>query len=434
MDMLENQRMKARSVGLLRLLAAAVVLLALLVGAAHVFLSAPATRAWVTQSASVMLGVPVTLGQMGLAYQALPALQLSEVTLQTQPPLSLQHLVLRPAWGPLMQGRMQLSAVQVNGLALNQRSVDALVMLQKKKLSAQVLPGLEVKTTDSDVSLPERIDLNQVTWQDGLGQATALDGHVQFSQMGELMAADLSLSSGQFKGGRLQVRRDGPRWSVAAGLARGSINGWVAAQRVAGATSPLLVSGELQTRQLALGQLSTPTVMSGLLDADTRLSAHAVAWGDVADQLQTHSRFTVRQAVLYGVDLEKAVRTLGLSRGGQTNLDVLAGQLTTQGRSLQFSQLVASSGVLSATGEVHVSPSTALSGEVQVLMGQAALGQAVGVPLALSGTLADPQVALTRGALLGAALGTAVLPGIGTGAGAALGDRLGKGINSIFGR
>jgi hypothetical protein len=81
-----------------------------------------------------------------------------------------------------------------------------------------------------------------------------------------------------------------------------------------------------------------------------------------------------------------------------------------------------------------VSPSAALSGEVQVVLGASTLGKTVGVPLALGGTLTDPQVSLTRSAMLGAALGTLVMPGVGTGAGASLGDRLGTEINKIIGR
>jgi hypothetical protein len=154
----------------------------------------------------------------------------------------------------------------------------------------------------------------------------------------------------------------------------------------------------------------------------------------VADQLQTQSRFTVRQAVVHGLDLEKAVRTVGLSRGGQTPLDVLAGQLQTRGLDLRFTQLVASSGALSATGQVRVAPNSALSGQVQVVAGPAAFGKAVGVPLELGGSLTDPQVSLTRSAMLGAALGTVVMPGVGTGAGASLGDRVGTEINKLFGR
>jgi hypothetical protein len=125
---------------------------------------------------------------------------------------------------------------------------------------------------------------------------------------------------------------------------------------------------------------------------------------------------------------------VGLSRGGQTPLDVLAGQVSSQGRVVQLSHLVASSGALSATGNVRVDKNTALNGQVQVVLGASTLGNAVGVPLAVGGTLADPQVSLTRSALLGAAIGTAVMPGVGTGVGASLGDRLGTGLKNLFGK
>ena len=53
--------------------------------------------------------------------------------------------------------------------------------------------------------------------------------------------------------------------------------------------------------------------------------------------------------------------------------------------------------------------------------------------LALGGTVAAPEVTLTRSAMLGAAVGTMVMPGVGTGAGARLGDRLGQGLKGLSG-
>ncbi|MDO8441765.1 MAG: hypothetical protein Q7S97_11285 [Polaromonas sp.] len=139
--------------------------------------------------------------------------------------------------------------------------------------------------------------------------------------------------------------------------------------------------------------------------------------------------------MLHGVDLARAVQTVGLSRGGQTRLDALAGQIHSQGRAAELRNLVASPGALSATGNVAVSSAQALSGRVSVhLAGDSklgnALGGAVGVPLVVGGTLDAPEVTLTRGALLGAAIGTAVMPG----AGIQLGDRVGEGLKKLFGQ
>jgi hypothetical protein len=69
---------------------------------------------------------------------------------------------------------------------------------------------------------------------------------------------------------------------------------------------------------------------------------------------------------------------------------------------------------------------------VTVDVASSAAGGAVGVPLAVGGTLDSPSVTLTRAALLGAAIGAAVAPG--TGADAKLRDRLGEGLKGLFGK
>jgi hypothetical protein len=96
---------------------------------------------------------------------------------------------------------------------------------------------------------------------------------------------------------------------------------------------------------------------------------------------------------------------------------------------VQVSQLEARSGLLGASGHAAISPGQQLSGRISVDLP----GGLVGVPLELGGTVAAPQVTLTRGAMLGAAVGTVILPGVGTGAGAKLGDRLGEGLKGLFG-
>jgi hypothetical protein len=121
------------------------------------------------------------------------------------------------------------------------------------------------------------------------------------------------------------------------------------------------------------------------------------------------------------VDLVKAVQTAGVSRGGQTPLDVLTGQVSTRGKAIELQNLVAKSGALGAAGQVSVSPSQQLSGRIN-----ADVSGAVGVPLVVGGTVESPEVSLSTGAKIGAALGTVLMPGVGTGAGASLGGKLGE--------
>jgi hypothetical protein len=61
--------------------------------------------------------------------------------------------------------------------------------------------------------------------------------------------------------------------------------------------------------------------MTGRIEAKTTLQADFKDPAELADAMRTQTRFTVRNAVLHGIDLAQAVRTLGISRGGQTALD-----------------------------------------------------------------------------------------------------------------
>jgi hypothetical protein len=123
---------------------------------------------------------------------------------------------------------------------------------------------------------------------------------------------------------------------------------------------------------------------------------------------------------------------VGLSRGGITRIDTLTGQVATQGKVVHLTNLVATSGALSATGNVSISAAKALSGVVNVDISRTK--GTLGVPLDVGGTVDEPSVMLTRGAMVGAALGTLVAPGPGTAAGAGAGGKLGESLRGLFGR
>ncbi|HCY14765.1 MAG: hypothetical protein A2Z93_15705 [Curvibacter sp. GWA2_64_110] len=392
-------------------------------------------RSRMEQQAGTALGVGVTLGRIDVALWPLPAVAVERIVLQTQPALTVERVEVRPVWTDLLQGKVAPATLVVRRAVLPQPGLDALqAALQKKKRDSQ---------QEADVPwqfLPRRTVLDGLTWVDAKGTAITLQADATLSPDVWPQQVQGQILQGRLQGAKLALQREAQAhtWGVKLQVAGGSITGRLELQPPKETGAEFALKGQLKTHDVEVSRLTAPEPtpasqaaqpLSGQLEASTSLSARTRKPGALADVLQTQSTFTVRNAVVHGIDLAKAVKTVGMSRGGQTPLDTLAGQVGTHGKAIELSNLVASSGVLSATGQVNVAPSRALSGRISV-----ELGGAVGVPLALGGTVSEPQVTLTRGAMIGAAIGTVLMPGVGTGTGASLGDKASEGLKKLFGK
>ncbi len=444
-------------------------LVAALLGVQH-WLGTADFRQRVSQEASQALGVPVSVGRVTLDWWPLPALALDEVQIETRPALSVQRIEVRPDWTRWSGGRPTLSTLVVRHAVLPQVGIDSLLnALQKRKLATQAPRGPEADSA-SNLALmamfaASRVLLDDLTWQGPRNELLGVDADLRLGPdawpatvKATVLKARLK-GVGDLQGSTLSLQREGAGYQLAlalrgagggtgggtggaGSLKRGAIKGRVDIDMGGAGRAGLVVTGKLDTTDFDVALVGEPKAqqsppLTGRLEAQTTLSAKAPQASGLLDALQTDSRFTVRNAVVHGIDLAKAVKSVGLSRGGETRLDVLAGQLHTRGKTIQLTNLVASSGALTASGDVTVSPARTLSGRVYVALGNsslpAAAKDAVGVPLVVGGTLDAPEVTLTRAALIGAAIGTAVLPGVGTGAGASLGDRVGEKLKGLFG-
>ena len=432
----QNGRMKRILKWVLLTALAVLLLLAVGVWALQHWLGSDDFRLRAQREASVALAVPVTFSPLTVALWPLPAVAVEGIALATRPVLTLQRLEVRPAWRALLAGQFELATVLVRGAVLPQAGIDALLLvLQKKEHATQAARGLEPENTKNMALVPQRTVLENVTWISAQGTRIVLDADAQLSPQGWPDDVSIKLLKGPWQGANARLQRQNNDWTLAMALGGGSLKAQFQLQPAVQPGAEFVLKGQLQTRAVELAALiGTPqSVLTGRLDADTTLSARTASLGALMAALHTQSKVTVRGAVVHGIDLAKAVKTVGLSRGGETPLDILSGQVNTQGRAVQINNLAASSGVLSASGHVAIAPNRSLSGRVSVDLAAAALGGAVGVPLLIGGTLDAPEVNLTRGALIGAAIGTAVLPGIGTGAGASLGDKVGQGFKKLFG-
>lgn len=428
------------------LLAVAGLLSAGAAAALHYWLGSGDFRTRIEAQCSEFLGVPVALTRVHLSFWPQPAIAMDGVQVRTTPALSMQRVELRPDWHALLRGRREVASVVVREAQWPQRGIDQLVAARQKSRSSAAkgtvpADGTAERDIEPDFSVDwvlRRVVLAQVTWRNPRDVATTFDADARLSDDGLPQTLDLLVTAGPWKDAKLKLAREASRWAVDAAFAGGTVLGHV--QYTAPAARARVLTGELTARGVDVTALAATETgrrgpLSGQVDAVTTLTARAPSVAGLLAALQTQSRFTVRNAQLHGLDLAKAVTTVGLSRGGETRLDTLTGQLDAQGSgAARLHALEASSGVLRATGEVTLAPSRALTGRVLVDLAAGAAGRLVGVPLTVGGTLDAPELTLSRGAMLGAALGTAVLPGVGTGTGAQLGDSVGAGVKKLFGK
>ncbi len=416
--------------GLLLLLLLGLALLAL-----HFWITTDDFRSRLQQKASAVLAVPVSFDKLVVDPWPVPAVAVLGARVETTAQLSAQRIELRPAWSELLSGRLVLATLLVRGADLPQAGMDELAEARAKQEPTGEPRSREASA--AGLNLPHRVVLDKVRWLRLGGIALTVNADAVFSRTdGLLEKLTLNLLDGAFEGSNLALQRKAEAlqtWDATANVAGGTIKGPVEFSAPSGSADKLILKGQLSTRGVDLRQLGSGR-LGGLLDATSTFNTKSATLGGLAESLQTQSTFNVRNAVVQGVDLAKAVRSVGLSRGGQTQLDTLAGQVGTRGAHIALNNLVASSGALTASGNATIAANRALAGRVVVKLGSGVVGEVAGVPLLLGGTLDNPELTLTRGAMLGAAVGTLVMPGVGTGAGANLGDKIGGKLKGLFGK
>lgn len=431
-------------------------------------------RARVQTQASAAVGVPVKLEGLSVRLWPQPAVAVSQLGVATRPEIRVNELQVRPDWWALLRGEAAIRSLLVRDARLPQEALAALAALSQARAKARAKDA-QSSAQESDSAnlarwLPRTTELERVSLVAAKGEAMTLNARLVLDEAAWPERLDAQVLAGRLQGARLSLRPQDDAgatraWALSLAVGGGTVAGPVrllapaaarrdarpdgppagptaasgvqsAAQQAADKPELWRLSGELRTQGVEVSALTAPSrPLSGTLEADTRLSSAVRNPAELLAVLSTQTRFTVRDAKLNGIDLVKAVKTVGLNRGGQTPLDTLSGQVITRGQAVQLNQLVAISGALSATGAVAISPARQLSGRINVSLAAGTLGStAVGVPLEVGGHLDDPQVTLTRAALIGAAIGTAVMPGVGTGAGAGVGGQLGERLKGLFGK
>ena len=366
------------------------------------------------------LGVKVNVGALSWQLLPLPAIMLADVATEQTPPVTVKKLTLYPNLAALYERSLSFDLAELDGAVVPQLSLRKL----GRGSGAESLPG----SLALAAILLERFVFRNVTWITRRGIPVVYAGEVDFDESwrpraGQLRRPDYRPLT------EASLARVGQQdqWRINIQLGGGTVNGDL--QLKTAPSGQLQLDGKLKPQKVevasALSAFNRRPVLAGKATGDTVVKASGANFVELVQSLQTKTSFAMAPATMLRFDMGKAVRSAGKDHAGQTALDSITGAMNTQntpqGIVVNFKDIKARSGALSASGDATLA-NRRIEGEFAVDL----VDGIVGVPLVISGPTDNVQVSVPKGAVAGAVVGTALLPGVGTAVGARVGAAIGK--------
>jgi uncharacterized protein involved in outer membrane biogenesis len=367
-------------------------------------------------------GVKVDIADVHWSLWPTPTLVIENAVTRQSSPIVARSIRLQASWRSLLRRQPQVQDVALDGLVVPQLS-----LAEFRLAPAQDQAPREPWARDGLGGVQLRF--HDLTWIDRRAIELAYEGRIDFDDDGLPREARLARADAPVQ---VRIEREGQnrQWRVLIDVPGGTWNG--DAELRDAANGRLRLSARLQPKNVDVealaGAFKRRAVVAGRANGSTTVTAEGDTPIELVRSLRTTTQFAMRPAQLLRLDLAKAVRSAGASEGGKTLLDEFTGVLETRntgkGVLFRYTDLHARSGILSASGSISLLRRK-LDGEAAIDL----VDGVVGIPLKISGTVEDPELSMTGGALAGAAVGTAVLPGVGT----ALGARVGQQVERLLG-
>jgi len=423
---------------------AVLVTLAVVLAVVPFFLSLQDYVPLLEKELSARLKQPVSIESVHASIFPLPHATLDGIVIGDSDDIVVRKVTLKPDLWSLFGSSKVIRSIDFEDLTLSQQALGGLVALTHGDRGSDGLRLETVRLRNAVVKL-ER------------GRFGPFDAEVDVSTAGDPGELTLATQDGALKaritpdGEKFALNLTATNWTAplgapirfealevnglatAAGADLSEIKGRLYGGTIAGKANVgweqgVSLKGELALDEVelkdAMALVSPNTRLTGRLKANPVFAASAAKASGLDEALRLETGFTVRDGVLHGFDLVNAAAAALLKQGrtgGETRFDALSGHFVMDRESYRLSKLTISAGGLVARGNLTVTPSKAISGQLTASLKGARSG--VGIPLVLSGTLSSPVLQPNTTALLGAAAGTAVLgPGLGTAAGATLGE------------
>ncbi|WP_332750834.1 hypothetical protein [Hydrogenophaga sp.] len=361
------------------------------------------------------LGQKLVVGAVHWRLLGLPMVEVRDARTQQPEAIRVRRVTIYPELLPLLRKRFVITRLQIDGAVVPRSALAAYRDKVQDGLGSLVLRAFAFTDT---------------TYISYNGIPVVYEGEVRFDE--DRLPQRVQLRRPGVKPpALLDATRDGKTGSGADLYqmrlqgAGGSANGQ--ARLATSAGGRMVFTGELAPRNVEVTALLETfhrrSPVSGLASGQTELRAQGDTVSELFRSLRTHSVLKVERARILRFDMEKAVKSVGKDREGETPLDSLSGvvetQNTEQGLKAEFTRVKAVAGPYTGTGRATVH-----RGQINAQGTLEVGGGLLEVPFSLHGPTRKPEFEMAWGTLAGAAVGTAVLPGIGTVLGAKIGGML----------
>lgn len=359
------------------------------------------------------LGQKLVVGAVHWRWLGVPMVEVLDAHTVQPEAIRVRRMAIYPELLPLLQKRLVIDRLQVDGAVVPRDALAAYRGKAQDETGRVVLRT--VQFTDSTYISHSGVPVvyeGEIDFADGDG----LPHRVQIRRPGVNPPAALDATrEGKTDSGADLYRL---RLQAAGGSAQGQ------ARLATSGEGRMVLTGELAPRgvevQSLLEAFNRRSPISGQASGETELRAEGDTVTELFRSLHTRSVLNVERARLLRFDLDKAVKSLGEDRTGETPLDSLTGvmdtQNTEQGMKTVFTNVKAVAGNYTASGQA-----TLYRNQIEA-QGQLEIGGGiVDVPFSAQGPTREPAFKIAWGTIAGAAIGTAVLPGVGTVIGARIG-------------
>jgi uncharacterized protein involved in outer membrane biogenesis len=404
---------------------------------------------------SEQLGQPVSIGSAHLFLLPSPHVTANDIVLGKNKEFNIDTLQITPTLMSLFSDIKTID-LHINKPVMKKAALDFITALSSNKQMSDEPSSVRVRHVEIDelqfiwpklalpilnasltLSTANQLEFATITSTDGVFKVDVIpneDEQLIALNIKQLtLPADLPLLIDEAK---FQMRLNGSQLAVPS-IEIAMYGGKITGEANLNWTKNWKVIGKLHVDHFAVAQpsrmVSKSVYLSGNLFADGSFSSAAREAGSLSDNLQTNFQFKVNNGVLHGVDLVKIASVLIKQNqgGGETQFDAFSGEFGSVGKQYHLRNLLVSSGLLVAKGQVKVKSNKTLDGTVTVDV-KKSMGLAA-IPLDVSGTVSSPMILPNKAALAGAIAGSTVLPGVGTSIGMKAGQKADDALNKLKG-